>query len=194
MSPELTSRFNQILPTLVSAEFLSGSGIGNEIGFYIFDYPPEEELRIRKHIDFLLEHLPKKKPGIRVKHVNLFDLIVGHLRDRKLLEKTFQLQKEKGSAFVRQQLEKILDPEKLKHVFVEEAQPDQQDLVLVSGVGSSYPMLRSHKLLNNLHSVMGATPLVMFYPGRYDGQHLRLFGKLKDDNYYRAFELVSEKR
>ena len=191
MTAELTSRFNQILPKLLSAEFLTGGGIGNEIGFYIFDYPPEDELRIREHIDFLLEHLPKQKPGIRIKHVNLFDFIVGHLRSRKLLDKTFKLQKEKGSMFVRQQLQKILDPEKLKHVFVEAAQPDLHDLVLVSGIGSAYPMLRSHKLLNNLHSVMGWTPLVMFYPGLYDGQHLRLFGKLKNDNYYRAFKLVS---
>lgn len=37
---------------------------------------------------------------------------------------------------------------------------------------------------------MGHTPLVMFYPGRYDGQSLCLFGKLKNDNYYRAFRLV----
>jgi hypothetical protein len=37
---------------------------------------------------------------------------------------------------------------------------------------------------------MGQTPLVMFYPGRYDGQSLRLFGKLKNNHYYRAFKLV----
>ena len=30
---------------------------------------------------------------------------------------------------------------------------------------------------------------VVFYPGRYDGQSLRLFGKLKNNNYYRAFKL-----
>ena len=27
----------------------------------------------------------------------------------------------------------------------------------------------------------------MLYPGRYDGQSLRLFNKLTDDHYYRAF-------
>ncbi len=64
------------------------------------------------------------------------------------------------------------------------------DLVIVSGVGSVWPLLRSHALLNNLQPVMGKTPLVMFYPGRYDGQSLRLFGKLKNNNYYRAFKLV----
>ena len=51
---------------------------------------------------------------------------------------------------------------------------------------------------------MGRTPLVVFYPGKYDQVTLRLFGKLrlsaffedegvtgkKSENYYRAFKLV----
>jgi len=39
---------------------------------------------------------------------------------------------------------------------------------------------------------MGAKPLVMFFPGRYDGQSLRLFDRLDDGNYYRAFKLVPD--
>ena len=62
--------------------------------------------------------------------------------------------------------------------------------MLVSGIGNVWPILRSHSLLNNLHRIIGITPLVMFFPGEYDGQSLRLFGKLKDNNYYRAFKLV----
>jgi hypothetical protein len=31
----------------------------------------------------------------------------------------------------------------------------------------------------------------MFFPGRYDGYSLRLFNKLSDDHYYRAFRLVA---
>ena len=77
-------------------------------------------------------------------------------------------------------------------VFAEVAKPEQHDLVIVSGVGSVWPLLRSHTLLNNLQPVMGNTPLVMFYPGRYDGQSLRLFGKIKSNNYYRAFKLVPQ--
>ena len=37
----------------------SPRGIGNEIAFYIFDYAPEDEMHIREHIRFLLDHLPK---------------------------------------------------------------------------------------------------------------------------------------
>jgi hypothetical protein len=78
----------------------------------------------------------------------------------------------------------------LASYFAEVAQPDRHDLVILSGVGSVWPLLRSHTLLNNLHPVMGQTSLVLFYPGRYDGQSLRLFGKLRNNNYYRAFKLV----
>ena len=88
------------------------------------------------------------------------------------------------------QLATILHPNKLAPVFAEVAQPSRHDLVLVSGVGSVYPLLRAHTLLNNLHAVMEHTPLVLFYPGRFDGQTLRLFGKLTNDHYYRAFKLV----
>ena len=66
MSDSLTERLNKIRPKLISDDFLSGSGIGNEIAFYIFDYPPEEELHVREHVQFLLDDLPKARPGLRV--------------------------------------------------------------------------------------------------------------------------------
>ena len=90
-------------------------------------------------------------------------------------------------------------------MFADYAQADSHDLVLVSGVGSVYPLVRTHSLLTNLHKIMGQTPLVMFYPGKYDQITLRLFGKLslsstpsrpspgktkKQEHYYRAFRLV----
>ncbi|MCD6293908.1 MAG: DUF1788 domain-containing protein [Deltaproteobacteria bacterium] len=190
MTDSLTQRLNEILPKVISTEFLSGKGLGNEIAFYIFDYPPEAELRIREHIQFLMAHIPKNWPGFRVMHVNLFDLIVDHLKDRNLLEKSFRMQRDKGDKALHKALLGPLKSEKLVRIFVEVAQPEEQDLVLVSGVGSVWPLVRSHNLLNNLQTVMGQTPLVMFYPGRYDGQALRLFGKIKSNNYYRAFKLV----
>lgn len=187
---DLTERLNKVLPRVTSDEFLHGGGIGNEIPFYIFDYPPEEELRVREHILFLVDHIPKQKQGIRVKHINLFDFVLKYLKSRNLLEKAQNMQRTKGDQALHKALAGPLHESKLAPVFAESAQPGKHDLILLSGVGSVWPLLRSHTLLNNLHPVMGNTPLVMFYPGRYDGQSLRLFGKLKNDNYYRAFKLV----
>jgi hypothetical protein len=191
MTTNFEERLNQILPRITSEDFLSGRGLGNEIAFFIFDYPPEDELRMRQHIKFLLEHVPKHQPKLRIAHVNLFDFVIEHLRERNLLDKTLELQKTKGNEFVLRQLEKVLHPEKLAPLFAEQVKPKEKDLVLVSGAGNVWPLMRTHTLLNNLHPVMGNTPLVMFYPGKYDGQGLRLFGKIKSDNYYRAFRLVS---
>jgi len=183
-------RLNHILDRLTSDELLSGRGLGNEIGFYIFDYEPEQELVVREHIKFLLQQLPKKRPGLRVKHINLFDLVLDHLRDRKLLDKAIEQARTKGDAFLLRALDKPLHGTRLAPVFEQACDLPNHDLVLVSGVGSVYPLLRSHNLLNNLHHVMGNKPLVMFFPGRYDGQSLRLFGVLQDENYYRAFRLA----
>ncbi len=190
MSNLFTERLNGILPRVVSGEFLSGSGIGNEIAFYIFDYPPEEELRVREHIQFLLDHIPKQKPELRVKHINLFGFVLDYLKSRDLLEQALTMQQEKGDEALKRALAGPLHENRLAKEFAEVAQPAQHNLVLVSGVGSVWPLLRSHTLLNNLHPIMGQTPLVMFYPGRYDEQTLRLFGKLKNNNYYRGFKLV----
>jgi hypothetical protein len=190
LSDTLNERLNKILPRVTSDGFLSGSGIGNEIAFYIFDYPPEEELRVRDYLRTLLDHIPKQKHGLRVQHLNLFDFVVEYLKGRNLLEKAIQVQRQKGDEALKRALAGPLHEAKISSMFAEVTQPEQPDLVFLSGVGSVWPLLRSHTLLNNLQSVMGKTPLVMFYPGRYDGQSLRLFGKLKNNNYYRAFKLV----
>lgn len=66
------------------------------------------------------------------------------------------------------------------------------DIVFITGVGKVYPIVRSHTILNNLHKVIDQVPVVMFFPGNYDGLELVLFDAIKDDNYYRAFPLVDK--
>jgi len=183
-------RLNQILDRLTSADLLQGAGLGNEIAFYIFDYPPENELEVRNHINILLNLLPKKKPDLKFTHINLFKLLIDYLQERTLLDKVIKFQRDGGDAGTLKALKGPLDAAKIAKFFVAQAKPQENDLVLVSGVGNAYPILRTHHLLNNLHHLMGNTPLVMFYPGGYSGQGLRLFNLLEEENYYRAFRLI----
>ena len=184
------NRLDKILDRLTSEKLLSNSGLGNEIGFYIFDYPPEFEVAVRDHIRFVLRQLPKKKPDLKFTHINLFDLMLDYLKNRNLLDRVLDIELKKGSEALLSALKGPLDAKKIAKEFITLAPPEDNDLVLVSGVGSVYPMLRSHNLSNNLHHLMEDTPLVVFYPGVFTGQGLRLFGKLKETNYYRAFQLV----
>ncbi len=75
MNDSLENRLNEIVPKLLSLELLQGAGLGNEIGFYIFDYPPEFELQIRDHIEFVKRELVKKRPNLKFEHVDLFRFI-----------------------------------------------------------------------------------------------------------------------
>lgn len=186
---DLDRRLDQILGRITSRDFLNGRSVAGEIPFWIFDYPPEEEQRVRAHLDFLLAQL-KKKPDLVVRHVNLMVLMKDILESRGLLEKSYAMHQTKGDDAVLKAMKAPLDAEKVAKALVERAHPDEADLLLVSGVGSAYPLIRTHNLLNALHPHMGNTPLVVFYPGRYDGQSLRLFGELTDNPYYRAFRLA----
>ena len=193
MSLSLEERLNQILPRITSRDFLDSKGLGNEIGFWIFDYPPERELEVR---DFLsgtvLPALVKTVPTIQAATVDLLQLVTGLLEDRKLLDKTLEMQKNKGDDSTLAALRSVLKEDKLAQKIANQFQIDTLDLLILTGVGSVYPMLRTHTLLSALHPIMGNTPLLMFFPGRYDGHSLRLFNTLAEDHYYRAFRLVPE--
>jgi hypothetical protein len=39
--------------------------------------------------------------------------------------------------------------------------------------------------------LLGHKPVVLFYPGHYNGQDMCLFGEVTSKNYYRAFKLVA---
>ncbi len=192
MSQNFDERLNQILPRLKSKDLLDNQGLGNEIGFWIFDYPPEKEIEVRDHLlNLVMPALAKNQPGIRAVAVNLFDLVISLLEERKLLDKAIEMQRTQGDEKTLKSLRSVLKEDKLAERMVAQYNIAELDLLLLWNVGGVYPMLRTHTLLSALHAHMKDTPLVMFYPGNYDGYSLRLFSKLKDDHYYRAFRLVS---
>lgn len=178
-------RLNQIEERL-TPDLLENRGIGNEIGFYIFEYPPERELDVRNHVAKLIAESKH-----RIANVDLFRLIVGYLKKNRYLDAAIRTQREKGDDELRRDFEGVLTGARLAPIVVEEARIAEHDLVLITGVGNTYPLLRTHNLLNNLQPLMENKPLLVFYPGQYSGQSLSLFGRLRDENYYRAFRLVS---
>jgi|TARA_B100001971_G_C18215406_1_gene553474 hypothetical protein len=187
----LTERLNKILDKITDKDFLRGKGLGNEISFHIFDYPPENELQIREHIQFLKDRIKKQHTDIKVLHINLFQFIIRYLKEKNILEKSFSLEQKKGTSELLKALKAPLKAENLVTLIRDTMHPQDYDLVLIDGVGSIWPLVRAHSLLNNLQPVMGDTPLVLYYPGNYDGQVLRLFGRVDSGNYYRAFRLVT---
>jgi Domain of unknown function (DUF1788) len=183
---KLGERLGKLADTLSNEQLLHNRGIGNEIGFYIFAYSPEFEPLVTNYLPRLKAQLTTR--GLTVLEFNLYDLILEVLNERKLLEKSFELEAQKGSQGLYDALKKIVRSEKILERIAQRL-GNPHDLVFITGIGAAYPLIRSHTVLNNLHEMIDKVPLVMFFPGTWDGQTLRLFGELKDDNYYRAFAL-----
>lgn len=186
----LQSRLDLILERIENPRFLNNDGLGNEIGFWIFDYPAKYELVVRDYIKYLADKLDKH--GHKFINVNIYQTLIEMLASRGLLERTFSREKQTGVDAIRSTLAGPLSQKKIAEFIAEKIKPDTLDFVLLSGLGNAWPLVRGHELLSALQDVMGITPLVLFYPGEYSGRDLHPFGMIESKNYYRAFKLVPE--
>ena len=188
----LELRLNKVEAVIAQPTFRQNKGLGNEVGYYIFDYPAEQELQVRERIEYIRKKSENSTNEFRVIVFDLYDIIIDILKEKGYLDKCFEFEKSKGFDKITKSIGNMLRISAADSLIVnyikDNAPPNS--IVFLAGVGKCYPILRSHKVLNNLHQVIDNVPVVMFYPGKYDGQELVLFSEIKDDNYYRAFKLV----
>lgn len=172
--------------------FLNGKGLGNEVSYYVFDYDPKDEILVREYIDKLVKKDKEFGDGYKLKVYDVYDLMIELLESEGYLEDCFEMEKNDGMNYLVESVNDLLrmsDNNDYFTEYIEENTPEKA-IVFLTGVGKIFPFVRSHKILNNLHQIFDRSPVVMFYPGKYDGQSLELFGEFKDDNYYRAFPLI----
>jgi hypothetical protein len=187
------SRLDQALVVLKSDAFVHRRGTGNELGFFVFDYPPEDELLVRDELqDRFLRRLQEPGSPLRPVLVDLYDEVLGLLGERGVLDKIGPMEEAEGFPAVLEKLQRgVLRPENIVRRIMARITPEHT-LLILSGAGRVYPLLRSHTILNNLHDPLAKMTVLLMFPGVYDQKELRLFGRLKDDNYYRAFRLVGD--
>lgn len=183
----LDDRLDAIWPELQSEKFLKQQSISNEIGYHIFDYDPQDEGLVRQYLQQFL--LLKNNSHFPFLAVNLFELMLTMLAEQDYLEGANALEQDEGSEALLAGLKDFLNPAEVTLALSERLAPRHR-FVLLYGVGEAWPVLRTHELLNNMHAAIDRVPVVVFYPGRYALEQLQLFNAFKDDNYYRAFELV----
>jgi len=183
-------RLNEIEKKVTVDDFLKKKRLSGEIPFYVFDYPAQEELKIREHILFLAERIERQYPHIRFKHVELFSRMIEHIKARGNLDKSYALESKGGPQALWKALSASVQPEQFVRVLAAKGDIADRDLIFISGIGTIWPWVRAHSLLNNLQSATGNASVVLFYPGKYTGKSFRLFDKLPESDYYRAFQLV----
>jgi hypothetical protein len=183
----LNQKFDRLFANLRKESFLKMQALGGEIPFYIVPYNPEQENDVFSKIRQLRDRLAYE--GIRVYEINLYDLALEMLEERGVLEKIVAKESSLSKEKLFKTLQSVLDSEtKLVPKIETLAKENPSQIVFLTGIGQVFPYIRSHTVLNNLQNSIKDRPTVMFFPGTY-GRDLSLFGRLKDDNYYRAFNL-----
>ena len=188
----LDERLDSAEKKIKEPKFRENRGLGNEVGYYIFDYPAEEEMYVRERINYIQKRNEDSSDEYKIIIFDLYDIMIKTLEDKKYLDKCYSIEQKKGFQKVSNavaNLMKVNSTDGMIVNYIKEHTPEKA-IIFITGIGKCYPIIRSHTVLNNLHLVIDKVPVVLFYPGKYDGQELVLFNEIKDDNYYRAFKLV----
>lgn len=197
MTPHELSRQEEHLFAVLSGErFLKMEGLSNEVPFFIYPYEPEHALDVAKAKKRVKNRLANR--GIEVREINLYDLSVDVLKERGDWDEVLEVEPELDKVEFTEMLQSMLNPQQHLAPAIRERLADGEfDILFLTGIGEVFPYIRSHNVLNNLQSVVVGRPMLMFFPGRYEqsdtlGSSLVLFGRLKDDQYYRAKNILEQ--
>ena len=183
---DIETLFEGVYNKLISPDF--GKNLGGELPLFIQPVPAEKQFDVESQIKRLSTRLKKK--GIESVSINLYDLCMDILREADVLDAILENEAELEREDIISTLDSVLDIKtaiipKIKEVIVEK----HPQYAFISGVGSVYPFVRSHGILNNIDELTGECNLILFFPGDYNNLQLKLFGIISDENYYRGHNL-----
>ena len=183
---DIMNNLNKVSTRLSEEAFLTNKGLSNEEGIHVFCYDPKDELTVRAFFDNLMQ---QQDVPYRLIERDLYKIFIEICEGKRILKSIPSMEERKGKDHLAEQLQKVATPE----AFVKKMQyePHQKgDVLLITGIGKVYPFMRSHKILDNIQHIFADIPVLILYPGTFDGQDLGLFGKFLDGHYYRAFNLL----
>lgn len=185
-------RLDELKDKLVDPKLLSNKGLGNEVGFYVFDYEPEQELVVREAIPDIKKYIERENSEAKIQVFDLYDIVLEFFEQKGYMEKNFKMEDKKGSEFLFDKMKKAMRIATERDWIVQYITEhlDEEAMIFITGVGKAFPLIRSHTVLNSLQTVVEKKPLILFYPGKYEDGSLKLFSRFLDDHYYRAFKLV----
>lgn len=183
-----------LLNVVSSYRFRNNEGLNNEVPFHICPFEPEISTDMMQAVKQLKNELADN--GVGVLEINLYDLVIEILKKEGDWEWLIDNETTLSRDELKEELQGILDTESiLIPAIVQTMDAASYDVIFITGVGEVFPYIRSHNILNNLQKVAKEQPTLMFFPGKYQhslasGASLRLFDKLTDDKYYRAFNIL----
>ena len=182
---DIKQELDKIKARISDANFLANKGLSNEVGIHVFKYAPQHELIVRDYIERLVN---TPSDNFRIIERDMYKILLEILDEKRVLSTIPVLEEKKGKEYLLAQLQKVATQE----AFLAKMQYEPHklgDVLFLTGIGKVYPFMRAHKMLDSMQQAFSDVPIVMFYPGEFNGQSLILFDKFHDGNYYRAFNL-----
>jgi len=189
---DIVTKFEHLYKVVSNQEFLRMESLGGEIPFFISAYDPKQQVEVDRAIRSLKNKLETN--GIPVLELNLYDIALELLNSELGDGEIFELEKSMDKTEFKEALQSIIDINEVLIPKIKSLMEERSAKVyFLTGIGLVFPYIRSHNVLNNLQNVAKKAPTIAFFAGEYNGYSLELFGLMKDDNYYRAFNIANYK-
>ena len=172
----IEERLDKIRKLMEDDDFLESKGISNEVNIRIFCYDPEDEMAVRHFISQL-----KTDQDLHCNLIerNLYEIFLAACDDMGITDSIAEMEQLHAAIGVDDFVERIDD------------QPHNPgDVLLLTGIGAVFPFMRIHVLLPALQSHFPDIPILVMYPGTFDGHHVKLFNRLRPNDYYHAFNVL----
>lgn len=183
---DIKERLDKVRELITQEEFLEGKGLSNEVNIRLFCYKPEDEMLVKL---FTSQITTDPKLNCRIIECDLYKIFLEACEEIDILDAIPDMEEEDGKDFLLEQLHVAIGEDDF--IAKMQYQPYQTgDILLITGVGEVFPFMRVHSLLEALQPHFPDIPILVMYPGEFTGYTLRLFNKLKPNDYYRAFNII----
>lgn len=184
---DIKERLDNLRIRIQQPDFLNNLGLGNEVGIWIFSYKPEEEMLVR---DFTEKLVTCQNLDCHVVEKNLYSILMELCGELDITDAIPEMETEDGKDFLLEQLYSAIGVDSYVEKIYFEPQISGKDVLLITGVGDVFPFMRVHVLLQALRLKFPEIPILVMYPGKFDGNQLSLFHRLKPNPCYRPFNII----
>lgn len=183
---DIKERLDNLRIHIQEPEFLEGKGLSNEVNIRIFCYDAQDEMTVRQ---FIGQITTDQSIACNLIECNLYETFLALCDDIDITEAISEMEAADGKEFLLDQLHSAIG----EGEFIEKIQYEPHnsgDVLMLTGIGDVFPFMRVHSLLEALQPHFSDIPILVMYPGTFDGSYVRLFDRLTPNPYYRAFNEI----
>ena len=163
---DIKERLDILRGNIQEEDFLLGKGLSNEVNIRMFCYDAKDEMIVQHFVEQLQTD---QSLNCRLIEVNLYETFLSICDDKRITNSIPAMEEKKGKEFILKQMNSVAKV----GAFIDKIQYEPhmvgEDILLITGVEDVFPFLRVHTLLDALQPYFSDIPILVMYPGKFDG-------------------------